>query len=192
MLAARTLTKEALRATALAARGQMSAAERESASKAAAARLLPLIRAGETVSLFWPIRDEIDPRALVGAVLEAKGRVALPVVENRRIHFRAFDGEACLEDGAFGTRHPDSTQARLDPDLIVAPLAAFDRHGGRIGYGAGHYDHAIAELRAHGLEPRLVGIGFACQEVAAIPLEPHDVRLQMIATERALVMAEAA
>ena len=192
MLAARNVSKDELRATALAERGRMSAEERRVASEAAAARLLPLIRAGETVSLFWPIRDEIDPRALVGPILAAKGQVALPVVANRRIHFRAFEGEAGLEDGAFGTRHPNGAQPRLDPDLIIAPLAAFDRHGGRIGYGAGHYDHAIAALRARGGRPRIVGIGFACQEVEMIPLEPHDVRLDMIATERALIVAEAA
>ena len=103
--------------------------------------------------------------------------------------FRRFDGEDCLEDGVFGTRHPNKSQPVLDPDLIVAPLAAFDRRGGRIGYGAGHYDMAIADLYARGRTPRVVGIAFACQEVDFVPLEAHDARLQMIATERELIEA---
>jgi 5-formyltetrahydrofolate cyclo-ligase len=72
----------------------------------------------------------------------------------------------------------------------VAPLAAFDRLGGRIGYGAGYYDMAIADLASRGKPFRLAGIAFACQEVEGIPVEPHDVRLPLIATERELVRAE--
>ena len=83
-------------------------------------------------------------------------------------------------------------QPVVDPDFIVAPLAAFDRRGGRIGYGAGYYDSAIADL--HGARQRrsaLAGIAFACQEVDAVPVEPHDEPLPLIATERELIRAEA-
>ena len=96
------------------------------------------------------MRDEIDPRGLIDDVLAAGGSVAMPVVEKRRMFFRRFDGEACLEPGVFGTSHPHAGQPVVDPDFIVAPLAAFDRRGGRIGYGAGHYDKAIADLIARG------------------------------------------
>ena len=120
------------------------------------------------------MRGEIDPRGLIDDVLEAGGHVAMPVVEKRRMFFRRFDGEAGLEAGVFGTRHPHAGQPMLDPDFIVAPLAAFDRRGGRIGYGAGYYDGAIADLIARGKAFRVAGIAFACQEVDAVPLEPHD------------------
>jgi 5-formyltetrahydrofolate cyclo-ligase len=168
----------------------MTAAERDEASARAVERLRPLIRSGETVSLFWPMRDEIDPRGLIDAVLEAGGAIAMPVVEKRRMFFRRFDGEECLEPGVFGTRHPHAGQPVVDPDLIVAPLAAFDRAGGRIGYGAGHYDNAIADLKARRHTFRLAGIAFACQEVDSVPLEPHDARLPLVATERELIATE--
>jgi 5-formyltetrahydrofolate cyclo-ligase len=101
--------------------------------------------------------------------------------------FRQFDGEGSLEDGAFGTRHPQASQPELDPDFIVAPLAAFDRHGGRIGYGAGYYDRATAALKERGHPFQLAGIAFACQEVEHVPVEPHDEPLQLIATEAELI-----
>jgi 5-formyltetrahydrofolate cyclo-ligase len=186
------VTKAELRALGLARRAGMAETERRAASEAAVARLRPLIRAGEAVSLFWPMRDEIDPRGLIGDVLGAGGRVALPVIERRRMFFRRFAGEHCLEAGVFGTRHPNAAEPVIDPDLVVAPLAAFDRRGGRIGYGAGYYDQAIADLKARGRPLRVVGIGFACQELEDVPVEPHDARLQMIATERELIHAEAA
>lgn len=188
---ASTVSKAELRALGLARRAQMTEDERRAASALAVAHLRPLLRPGETVSLFWPMRDEIDPRGLVDDVLKAGGHVAMPVVEKRKMHFRRFDGEACLEPGVFGTRHPSGDQPIIDPDLVVAPLAAFDRRGGRIGYGAGYYDGAIAELFARGRTPRVVGIAFACQEVDDVPVEPHDQRLSSIATERGLIEAGA-
>ncbi len=59
----------------------------------------------------------------------------------------------------------------LDPSIMLVPLAAFDERGHRIGYGAGHYDRAIARLTRSGRAPRLVGIAFDCQEVPLVPDE---------------------
>jgi 5-formyltetrahydrofolate cyclo-ligase len=184
--------KAELRAIALARRATLSEMERREASVEAAARLKPFIRSGETVSLFWPMRDEIDPRALIGEVLAVGGRVAMPVIEKRRMFFRLFDGEGSLEPGVFGTHHPHAGMPVTDPDFIVAPLAAFDRRGGRIGYGAGYYDAAITGLSSRGRPYRLAGIAFACQEVAEVPIEPHDVALPLVATERELIRTGAA
>jgi 5-formyltetrahydrofolate cyclo-ligase len=180
-------TKAELRALGLAQRATMTEDERRMASAEASARLRPLLRPGETVSLFWPMRDEIDPRGLIADVVALGGRIAMPVIEKRRMFFRAFDGEHSLEAGVFGTRHPHAGQPVVDPDFVIAPLAAFDRDGGRIGYGAGYYDAAIADLAARGKTFRLAGIAFACQEVENVPIEPHDVRLPLVATERELI-----
>ena len=184
--------KAGLRALALRRRAALGDRQRVEASRQAAENIRPLLRPGETVSLFWPMRGEIDPRGLIEYVHEAGGRVAMPVVEGRRMQFRLFDGEHCLEDGVFGTRHPRAGQAAVDPDLIVAPLAAFDREGGRIGYGGGYYDRATAELGARGHLFRLAGIAFSCQEVEHVPVEPHDRPLAFIATERELIRVDAA
>jgi len=66
------------------------------------------------------------------------------------------------------------------------PLAGFDKRGHRLGYGAGHYDRALARFRAQGLEPLLVGMAFDCQEVPYVPNEPHDIALHHILTETGL------
>jgi len=180
-------TKTELRASALARRAGLSAEGRADASRLACQRLRQFVSGGGTVALFWPMRDEIDPRALIADVLGAGGSVAMPVVDKRRMFFRRFEGEHCLEPGVFGTSHPHPALPVIDPDTIVAPLAAFDRHGGRIGYGAGHYDRAIADLIARGKAFRLAGIGFAAQEMEKVPVEPHDIRLPLIATESELI-----
>jgi 5-formyltetrahydrofolate cyclo-ligase len=185
-------SKADLRNAALARRAAVPVEQREAGSHAAVVRLEPFVRPGETVSLFWPMRDEIDPRGLIDVVHAAGGRIAMPVIAKRRMFFRLFDSEVCLEAGVFGTRHPHAGMPVVDPNFVVAPLAAFDRRGGRIGYGAGYYDAAIADLIARRRAFRLAGIAFACQEVDTVPVEPHDVALPFIATERELIETGAA
>jgi len=73
---------------------------------------------------------------------------------------------------------------------MLVPLAAFDRSGGRIGYGRGYYDAAIAKLRDKGKMPRLIGVGFAVQEVEVVPIEPHDIPLHAIVTEREVILSD--
>jgi 5-formyltetrahydrofolate cyclo-ligase len=86
----------------------------------------------------------------------------------------------------FGTSGPGRDAAVLDPQLMLVPLAAFDAAGNRIGYGAGHYDRAIARLHARGMFPRLIGLAFDCQRVETVPAEPHDAPLGEILTESGL------
>ena len=82
----------------------------------------------------------------------------------------------------FGLSEPGADAPLVEPDALVVPLAAFDRHGGRVGYGRGYYDGAIARLSRD--RPVLtVGVAFACQGVEAVPMEPHDRPLDHIVTE---------
>ncbi|MDH4439185.1 MAG: 5-formyltetrahydrofolate cyclo-ligase [Rhizobium sp.] len=145
------------------------------------------VEPGMIVSGFFPIRSEADIRPLM-ARLKARGaRLCLPVVMDKEtIVFRELVAGADLVDTGFGTRGPGPDAAVLDPDLLLVPLSAFDAKGNRIGYGAGHYDRAIARLREKGRNPRLIGIAFDCQEVAEVPDEAHDVRLEAVLTESGL------
>lgn len=139
---------------------------------------------GTIISGFLPIRSEADLRPLM-ARLKARGaRLCLPVILDRQtIVFRELITGQDLVDTGFGTRGPGPEAPVVDPAVLLVPLSAFDADGHRIGYGAGHYDRAIARLREKGLVPRLIGIAFDCQEVAHVPFEPHDVGLDAILTE---------
>jgi 5-formyltetrahydrofolate cyclo-ligase len=62
------------------------------------------------------------------------------------------------------------------------PLLAFDARGYRLGYGGGFYDRTLEGLRARG--PVLaIGFAFAAQEVAEVPIDATDQRLDMIVTD---------
>lgn len=142
---------------------------------------------GAIVSGFLPIRSEADIRPLMARLRERGARLCVPVILDRStIVFRELVPGAALVATGFGTSGPGPDASVLDPDIMLVPLSAFDSIGHRIGYGAGHYDRAIARLHQKGLNPHLIGIAFDCQEVPSVPAEPHDVRLDAILTESGL------
>lgn len=146
---------------------------------------------GTIISGFFPIRSEIDPRPLMDKFRQQGARLCLPIVESKTvIIFRELVRGAELVDTGFGTRGPGPEAAVLDPDILLMPLAAFDDQGGRIGYGAGHYDRAIARLIAAGKKPQLFGFAFSCQQVELVPVEDHDQPLKSIITEKGVVRVE--
>ena len=174
--------KRVLRAQALAAR---KGCDPVAAGEALTAHVLGACPppADAVVSGFWPLAEEIDIRPLLLALHERGHAIVLPVTPKRDLplRFRLWrPGEAMIAEG-FGTLRP--TGAERTPDFLLVPLLAFDRRGGRLGYGAGYYDRTLA-----GLGPCFaLGCACAAQEVDAVPMGPHDRFLDAIATERELI-----
>jgi 5-formyltetrahydrofolate cyclo-ligase len=177
--------KARVRKLALGRRDGLGTIERADGSAAIAAAILALeLPPRCVVSAFLPIQSEVDlAEAIAG--LDARGHpVGLPIMVEGGLVFRRFRPGDALVPLGFGTRGPGPDAPEVVPDVLLMPLSAFDRQGGRIGYGRGFYDRAVAGLRAAGRFPRLIGIAFSVQEVAAVPMEPHDAPLDMIVTER--------
>ena len=181
--------KAALRVSALARRDAFAPEARLSASKSFASSgpsALGDVR-GALVSGFWPIRSELDPRWLMRELAAQGVNLALPCIEYGRLVFRQFAFGDRLRKVGFGLSQPFAESALVDPEIMLVPLAAFDRDCGRIGYGKGYYDGAIGRQTEKGRPPRTLGLAFACQEVEKVPLEPHDQRLEAILTECELI-----
>jgi 5-formyltetrahydrofolate cyclo-ligase len=179
-------SKASLRAAALAARDALGDKKRDAAAAKIAKRGLPIeLPAGTVVSGYSPIRNEIDPTPLMLKLALAGVRLALPVVgaRGKSLIFRAWSPSDRLVLGSLGIPEPSPAAAELIPNIMLVPLAAFDRAGHRIGYGAGHYDHTFAHLRkAHHVTG--VGLAFAVQETPSIPALSHDVALDFVLTEK--------
>jgi 5-formyltetrahydrofolate cyclo-ligase len=179
--------KAALRTAALARRSGLGDDERRGAGARLAAAVDVLgVPSGAVVSGFLPIRGEIDVVPLLAA-LSARGHpLALPAVLGpAELVFRRWRPGAPLEAAGFGLSHPPPEAGTVDPDVLLVPLAAFDRRGHRIGYGRGYYDRALARLDALGRR-RAIGVAFSVQEVDRVPDEPHDRRLDAVLTEAGL------
>ena len=178
--------KAALRRAALSARDALSTENRIQYSLDAADHAAEFLafEAGTIIAAFLPIRSEIDARPLMDDLRKRGARLCLPVVLDRQtIIFRELIRGAQLIATGFGTTGPGPEAAQLQPQIMIMPLAAYDSLGNRIGYGAGHYDRAIARLDAQGQIPRLIGLAFSVQRVANIVAQPHDRAMNAVITE---------
>ncbi|MER2264719.1 5-formyltetrahydrofolate cyclo-ligase [Methylobacterium oxalidis] len=179
-----SLLKAELRSAALARRDALDPDLRREGSLRIADSVLGVAALAEApiVGAFWPIRSEVDPRAIITRLFERGQRVALPKVTPDGLVFREWKAGEALVRGGFGLSEPREDLPPLDPTALIVPLAAFDRRGQRIGYGRGYYDQAIARLSKNG--PVLtIGVAFSVQEIETVPAEPHDRPLDHLMTE---------
>ncbi|MBD0864514.1 MAG: 5-formyltetrahydrofolate cyclo-ligase [Rhodobacteraceae bacterium] len=141
---------------------------------------------GVPLAGYMPIRTEINPLAAM-AEASAHGPVGVPVIigNGQPLRFSRWDPDGPLRNGPFGTRVPERDDF-FDPEILIVPLVAFDRCGGRLGYGGGFYDRTLKQLRAR-RATMAVGFAFAAQEADDLPLEPTDQSLDMIVTERGII-----
>lgn len=181
--------KSALRASALALRDAMPAAERQAAAEAIAARALPAeVTPGLIVSGFMPMKTEINPLPLLRKLAGQGAQLALPCIAGRgkALIMRAWTIGDAFKEGQWGIREPLPEAPEVAPDIVIVPLAAFDRAGNRIGYGAGYYDMTLAALRAK-KKVVAIGVAFAAQEIPHVPATERDERLDFVLTEKEII-----
>ncbi|MGQ9424956.1 5-formyltetrahydrofolate cyclo-ligase [Gilvimarinus sp. F26214L] len=188
------------RRSALSPRAQEGAA-------AAVAKLFsrqPLFQRSRRIAFYLSNDGEIDPKLLLKRALLRGKRCYLPVLHPMRpgqLWFARYTQATILNLNRYGIPEPAAgTRGRLLPatalDLVLLPLVAFDRNGGRLGMGAGFYDRTFAFKRATrptGVPrhtPALVGLAHACQEADELPLQSWDVPLEAIATDQGIVPAD--
>jgi 5-formyltetrahydrofolate cyclo-ligase len=165
------------------ARLRLGADYRQQASEAAAARLLamPEVVAAQTAALYAAMGPEADASFAMPFLLERGVAVAFPRVAGELLEFAPASSLAELQPGYRGVLEPKSVAiASSILDVIVVPGVAFDRGGGRLGQGGGHYDRTLA-----GLHPKTfrVGFCFSCQVVDTVPRAEHDELLDALVTE---------
>jgi 5-formyltetrahydrofolate cyclo-ligase len=116
-----------------------------------------------------------------------RGPVCVPVIAGpgRPLRFRQWAPGCPMVAGEFGALIPAEGDW-LEPEVLIVPLLAWDRHGYRLGYGGGFYDRTLEMLRAR-RPRRAVGFAFAAQEVPEVPREANDQRLDLIVTETGAV-----
>ncbi len=183
--------KRALRREALALRRAVAAGVRAAFNRRLAEEGLRLARLWRprVVSAFHPLRDEPDALELLQALAAEDFLTALPVVVGRgsALTFRLWRPGDPTRTGAMSIVEPLETAPAVDPDLLFVPLACFDQRGHRIGYGAGYYDRSLARLRT--IKPvHAVGVAYGACEVAAVPNEAHDQRLDAVLTEEQTIL----
>ncbi|THH35825.1 5-formyltetrahydrofolate cyclo-ligase [Aliishimia ponticola] len=177
-------TKEAARKAAFARRATAQAAAGPGQSA-----LLSSVLAGYRgvpLSGYMPIRTEINPLPAM-AEAAAYGPVAIPVIQAKGepLDFSRWEPDMPLKPGPFGAQIPE-TDDFFEPEILIVPLVAFTRDGGRLGYGGGFYDRTLERLRAR-RATLAIGFAFAAQQADTLPQEPTDQPLDLIVTEREVI-----
>ena len=182
--------KKSARARARAAVAALSADERGVRGDRATLRLLALreLRVASDVLLFRSLADEIDTAPIFAETARAGQRTYAPRVVGDRLEFVAVDLASDWSRGAYKTLEPKSGPTLDYRDLtsglpvIIVPGIAFTANGDRLGRGGGHYDRALAAMRA--VAPIVaVGLALEIQLVPELPVEPHDQRLDVVVTD---------
>ena len=130
--------------------------------------------------------SELDPGPLLRTLVATGWIPSLPRSTDRDgpLAFHATEGS--FTPDAFGIPAPSASATTLVPDLVIVPVLAFDRTGGRLGQGAGCYDRTIAALRASATV-RVIGLAYCGQEIDRVPTDEHDQRLDGILTDTGFI-----
>lgn len=136
--------------------------------------------ASESVFTFLSVGSEVRTGELIPALRDRGKKVYVPKLAGGEIYAVRLLAESRLVAGAYGIWEPENGEDRLSvPDVCVVPGVAFDRFGGRAGYGKGYYD---AFLR--GKKTFKLAVCFDAQLTERVPVYAHDVRMDCIITEK--------
>lgn len=190
--------KHELRSEMLARRRRLNVGFRQQASETICRHIArsAFFRSAKSVAVYHAFSGEVDLAPLTRLALRAHKRVFLPVLLGNRgrrlMRFSPLEATTPLARNRFGILEPRPSKrtyaAPRTLDVVLTPLVAFDRHGHRLGLGAGYYDRCFSFLLSRGgwRRPKLVGVAYSFQETETIPPDPWDVRLWRAVTEKGI------
>jgi 5-formyltetrahydrofolate cyclo-ligase len=153
-------------------------------SHAAQVRLLetPEFAEAATLGLYSSVFNEVSTEELFHAARRLGKRVVYPRVCGELLEFVEVIRQSELKPGSFGILEPSGAEVvpTAALDLLLVPGVAFDQKGYRLGYGKGFYDRSLHKVDRR---PGLVGLCFDFQLVAELPVETHDIGMDMLVTE---------
>ncbi|MGI8649400.1 MAG: 5-formyltetrahydrofolate cyclo-ligase [Rubrobacter sp.] len=147
---------------------------------------LPEFEVAQTVLAYCSFGSEIQTGGFLNATLATGKRLILPRVDRKAgvlVLHEVSDLDSQLAPGVWGIPEPEARLAQVsieEVDLVLAPGVAFDRNGGRLGYGGGYYDRLLGGLA---VRPPVVAVAFGEQLVERVPVKPHDVKVDALLTE---------
>jgi 5-formyltetrahydrofolate cyclo-ligase len=147
---------------------------------------LDCIQNASCVMAYCSYKNEPDLMGLVHALLDMGKRVALPYVTGDDSMIAVeYNYESVMKSNLFGIPEPviRNESEKVEPDVVLVPGVAFCENLNRIGYGSGYFDRFLKESDAY-----KIGICYDMQVVPTIKAQPYDVRMDIIVTERRILL----
>lgn len=140
------------------------------------------------VALYMPLKGEVSCKTLLQTLDKLGHITCLPVVTSRDtpMIFRQYKSGDELRRGIMGPLEPLPDARQIIPDVIIIPMLGFDRGKYRLGYGSGFYDRTLDELKEL-KTVRTIGVAYSLQETTDLAVEPHDIALDIIITEKEII-----
>lgn len=159
------------------------------ASRKIASRLFSLDEFGLCVKigLYAPFRNEADSGPVFQKASTTRREIFYPAVDpaTKEILFYRVRRLSDLKPGFAGIPEPRRNHPLSDInylDLLLVPGVAFDRHGNRLGYGAGYYDRLLKSFRGS-----RIALAYEFQVCDELPAESRDENVDLIVTEERIV-----
>lgn len=189
-----TLSRTELRKHLRRKRRSLSFEQQQQASEQLALNLLkhPDLHRARHIGIYLANDGEIDPHLYIDLARRKGIHFYLPILHpaypGKLVFSPYFDGIR-LSANRFGIPEPPFPRSRRRPawalDAVLFPLVGFDENGGRLGMGGGFYDRTFAFSRIRpGMAPKLIGLAHDFQKVRELPIEPWDVPLHGVVTDK--------
>ncbi|HUU75275.1 MAG TPA: 5-formyltetrahydrofolate cyclo-ligase [Methanoregulaceae archaeon] len=180
--------KQHFREKARCVRDSLTPENSKTLSRAICDRLIDILDGESPVLVYVSKEGEVDTQHFISRLLGRGTEVVVPIIEreNRKLRLSYLRDPAVLSPSTFSVPEPIGHEIPADPEnirVVIIPMIAFDRHGHRLGYGAGYYDRFLSS-HSH---MKKIGVAFSCQEMETIPADRNDVRMDIIVTEKGVI-----
>ncbi|MCC2616491.1 5-formyltetrahydrofolate cyclo-ligase [Aestuariibacter halophilus] len=189
-----TDSRNALRQRFRTARRELSAAQQQQAAQAVCQQLLqsPLLKDARRIGAYLSNDGEVDLSPFIQHLWQQGHSVYLPVLHpvcQGHLLFLDYHPQTDMVANRFGIPEPQLRCQAICPthalDVILTPLVAFDRQGGRLGMGGGYYDRTLAGVDTE--QSRFIGIAHDCQQADALPMAAWDIPMAAIVTPSQII-----
>ena len=147
----------------------------------------------EKIFIYISYDSEINTKVIINRALKDKKKIYVPRTEFKTRHMDAVEITTLdnLVESKYGILEPKTEEPHIDPnevDLIVVPGVAFDRNGGRMGYGAGFYDRYFKKINKENIDKIVkLALAYELQILDKVPMNAQDVPVDYIITENEFI-----
>ena len=132
---------------------------------------------------YYPYNYEADTLKILEKLKKKKYLISLPKInKNNKMDFYHWSNEDPLSINSYGIPEPTSKK-KVNPDILLIPLIAYDNYLNRLGYGGGFYDRYISGAEQNKKIIK-IGLGFSFQKIDKLPINKHDKKLDYVITEK--------
>lgn len=140
-----------------------------------------------TIMIYMPIMNEADTSEILADIFARGRRAVIPMVKDDNMYGIYVKKDSGYRRGKFGILEAieEEYAEKTEIDAVIVPGIAFDRKGGRIGFGKGFYDRYLREMKA-----KKIGLCYDFQLIDDVCAEENDINMDCIITEKEILDLE--